>query len=106
MFFTVDKSTPPLSRGTHCIRLRFCLSRMYYLVCVAPLEQVQNIEEEIKFYTQGLGMKVVRQREVNGARNVFVSYGEESLRAKDGGRCDETVGTVIPGKQKQKTFVS
>lgn len=47
--------------------------------------KVQNIEEEIKFYTQGLGMKVVRQREVNGARNVFVSYGEESLRAKDGG---------------------
>ena len=48
-------------------------------------EQVPNIDEEIKFYTQGLGMKVVRQREVNGARNVFVAYGEESLRARDGG---------------------
>ena len=43
------------------------------------------MDDEVKFYTEGLGMKVVRQREVNGARNVFVSYGEESLKVKDGG---------------------
>lgn len=43
------------------------------------------MDEEVKFYTEGLGMKVVRQREVNGARNVFVAYGEETLANKDGG---------------------
>ncbi|CAM9389583.1 unnamed protein product [Ascophyllum nodosum] len=47
--------------------------------------KVENMDDEVKFYTEGLGMKVVRQREVNGARNVFVSYGEESLKVKDGG---------------------
>lgn len=43
------------------------------------------MDEEVKFFTEGLGMKVVRQREVNGARNVFVAYGEETLANKDGG---------------------
>lgn len=43
------------------------------------------MDEEVKFYTEGLGMKVVRQREVNGNRNVFVAYGEESLAIKNGG---------------------
>lgn len=43
------------------------------------------MDDEVKFFTEGLGMRVVRQREVNGARNVFVSYGEESLKVKDGG---------------------
>lgn len=43
------------------------------------------MDEEVKFFTEGLGMKVVRQREVNGARNVFVAYGDESLQSKDGG---------------------
>ena len=43
------------------------------------------MDEEVKFYTEGLGMKVVRQREVNGARNVFVAYGEETLANKNGG---------------------
>lgn len=43
------------------------------------------MDEEVKFYTEGLGMKIVRQREVNGARNVFVAYGEETLASKNGG---------------------
>jgi len=43
------------------------------------------MDEEVKFFTEGLGMKVVRQREVNGARNVFVAYGEETLADKGGG---------------------
>lgn len=43
------------------------------------------MDEEVKFFTEGLGMKVVRQREVNGARNVFVAYGEETLANKNGG---------------------
>ncbi|CAM9934827.1 unnamed protein product [Ectocarpus fasciculatus] len=47
--------------------------------------KVPDMDEEVKFFTEGLGMKVVRQREVNGARNVFVAYGDESLQTKDGG---------------------
>ncbi|CAM9272067.1 unnamed protein product [Ectocarpus sp. 13 AM-2016] len=47
--------------------------------------KVPDMDEEVKFFTKGLGMKVVRQREVNGARNVFVAYGDESLQNKDGG---------------------
>eukprot|EP00903_Cladosiphon_okamuranus_P020987 g19279.t1 len=47
--------------------------------------KVPDMDEEVKFYTKGLGMKIVRQREVNGARNVFVAYGEETLANKDGG---------------------
>ncbi len=43
------------------------------------------MDAEVKFFTEGLGMKVVRQREVNGARNVFVAYGEETLSDKSGG---------------------
>lgn len=43
------------------------------------------MDAEVKFFTEGLGMKVVRQREVEGERNVFVAYGPESLAVKDGG---------------------
>lgn len=56
------------------------------------------MDDEVNFFTKGLGMRVVRQREVNGARNVFVSYGEESLKVKDGGEVREgylTVHTII-----------
>eukprot|EP00752_Nemacystus_decipiens_P017767 g15929.t1 len=47
--------------------------------------KVPDMDAEVKFFTEGLGMKVVRQREVNGARNVFVAYGAETLANKSGG---------------------
>lgn len=43
------------------------------------------MDAEVTFFTEGLGMKVVRQREVDGVRNVFVAYGPESLAGRDGG---------------------
>lgn len=43
------------------------------------------MDAEVKFFTEGLGMKIVRQREVKGSRNVFVAYGEESLKKENGG---------------------
>lgn len=48
-------------------------------------DQVRDMDAEIKFFTEGLGMKVMRQRDVGGVRNVFVAYGPESLKVKDGG---------------------
>ncbi|CAM9464285.1 unnamed protein product [Discosporangium mesarthrocarpum] len=47
--------------------------------------QVDDMDAEVQFFTQGLGMQVVRQREVGGSRNVFVAYGPESLASKGGG---------------------
>lgn len=68
------------------------------------------MDDEVKFFTEGLGMTVVRQREVNGARNVFVSYGEESLKVKDGGewRLSNSQQAVVVelsnSLQKQRCF--
>lgn len=45
------------------------------------------MDNEVKFFTEGLGMRVMGQSEVNGVRDVFLSYGEESLKVKDGGEC-------------------
>lgn len=53
------------------------------------------MDEEVKFFTEGLGMKIVRQREVNGARNVFVAYGQETLANKDGGENESS--TAVSG---------
>ena len=64
-----------------------------------------NIDEEIKFYTQGLGMKVTGQREVNGARNVFLAYGEESLRAKDGGVTKPTKPSTRTKQNKRRSYL-
>jgi hypothetical protein len=46
---------------------------------------VSDMDETVKFWTEGLGMKVVREREVGDSKNVFVAYGPETLSISDGG---------------------
>lgn len=46
---------------------------------------VNDMDANIKFFCDGLGMKVLRQRTVGEDRNVFVGYGKETLTTPDGG---------------------
>eukprot|EP00958_Prasinococcus_capsulatus_P004340 scaffold401_cov399-Prasinococcus_capsulatus_cf.AAC.24 len=47
--------------------------------------RVPDLEEAVTFWEDGLGALVTRRRTVNGVKCAFVAFGEESLRAPDGG---------------------
>eukprot|EP00612_Vaucheria_litorea_P002712 CAMPEP_0171458024 /NCGR_PEP_ID=MMETSP0945-20130129/3861_1 /TAXON_ID=109269 /ORGANISM="Vaucheria litorea, Strain CCMP2940" /LENGTH=308 /DNA_ID=CAMNT_0011983735 /DNA_START=115 /DNA_END=1041 /DNA_ORIENTATION=+ len=46
---------------------------------------VNNLESNIKFWCDGLGMEIIRERTINGSRTVFLSYGKETLQEKNQG---------------------
>ena len=47
--------------------------------------EVKDLDKAVKFWTQGLGMRVNRSRGSGPGRQAFVSYGPETLVAENGG---------------------
>jgi catechol 2,3-dioxygenase-like lactoylglutathione lyase family enzyme len=47
--------------------------------------EVSDVDAAVKFWTEGLGMKVNRSRSTNGTKQAFVSFGPETLKADNGG---------------------
>lgn len=47
--------------------------------------RVRDLDAEVRFWCDGMGMSRLRARTVNGARTQFVGYGPESLQQDDGG---------------------
>ena len=48
--------------------------------------EVKDLDKSVKFWTDGLGMRVNRSRGTGKSRQAFVSYGPESLTADNGGK--------------------
>ena len=47
--------------------------------------EVSDVDRAVKFWTEGLGMKVNRSRSTNGTKQAFVSFGPETFKADNGG---------------------
>lgn len=47
--------------------------------------EVSDVDKAVRFWTEGLGMKVNRSRNTDGVKQAFVSYGPETLTADNGG---------------------